>query len=83
MKTIIAATDYSKEADNAVNYAAALAKYTGSTLVLFNAFEYSIHVSNARVSASLVDAAIATNARLMIYTYNFLILTARKAASSI
>lgn len=42
MKTIIAATDYSPTADNALDYAAQLAKHTASKLLLFHAFSLPV-----------------------------------------
>lgn len=50
-QTIIAATNFSDTATNAVTYAAGLAKATGSKLILFNSFTLSIHSSNSRISA--------------------------------
>lgn len=55
MKTIIAATDFSNEAENAVAYAAALIQQIGGKLILFNAYRPSIHVSNARLSPKALD----------------------------
>lgn len=49
--TIIVATDFSEIAENAVAYASGLAKATGSKLLLFHAFELSIHSSNAIISS--------------------------------
>lgn len=49
--SIIAATNFSPTASNAVTYAAALAKAKGSRLILFNSFSLSIHSSNSRISA--------------------------------
>lgn len=46
MKTIIATTDYSPTATNAVYYAAQLANVLGCRLVLFNAYRLSVHASN-------------------------------------
>jgi nucleotide-binding universal stress UspA family protein len=39
MKIMIIATDYSKAADNALEYAAALARHSRAKLVIFNAFQ--------------------------------------------
>ena len=61
MKTIIVATDYSSDANNAVKYAAALARYINSKIVLFNSFKLSVHAVNARLSASTIDGLIAAN----------------------
>ena len=55
MKKIIIATDYSAEAENAADFAAAVAKEQGHELILFNYSEISIHVLNARVSGSAID----------------------------
>jgi len=52
MITILAATDFSPIADNAVEYAAAFAKQFDARLVLFNAFELPMHVANSFISAS-------------------------------
>ncbi|MFL9831807.1 universal stress protein [Flavobacterium sp. ARAG 55.4] len=53
--TIIAATNFSDIAKNAVFYAAALAEVTGSKLLLFHSFSLSIHSSNSRVSSAGLD----------------------------
>lgn len=55
MKKIIIATDYSAEANNAANYAAALAAEKGYQLVLFNLHNISIHALNARISGTAMD----------------------------
>lgn len=55
MKKIIIATDYSAEAENAAEFAAAVAAEQGHELILFNYSEISIHVLNARVSGSAID----------------------------
>lgn len=59
MKTIIVATDFSKEAENAVDYAAALVQQIGGKIVLFNLYAPSIHVSNARLSPQAFDESAA------------------------
>ena len=61
MKTIIVATNYSGSANNAIKYAAALAKRTNSTLVLVNAFELSVSAANTLLPASSVDEMISAN----------------------
>lgn len=53
--TIIAATNFTDIATNAVNYAAKLAEVTGSKLLLFHAFSLSIHSANARISSDGLD----------------------------
>jgi len=55
MKKIIIATDYSAEAENAADYAAAVAAEKGHELILFNVSEISIHVLNGRVSGDAID----------------------------
>lgn len=49
--TIIAATNFSTIADNAVTYAAGLAKATGAKLILFNSFSLSVHSANSLITA--------------------------------
>lgn len=55
MKKIIIATDYSAEAENAADYAGAVAAEQGHELILFNFSEISIHLLNARVSGNAID----------------------------
>jgi len=55
MITILVATDFSPIADNAVEYAAAIAKQVKAKLILFNAFVLPVHASNALISASAVQ----------------------------
>lgn len=55
MKKILIATDYSAEAENAAEYAAAVAAEQGHELILFNYSEISIHLLNARVSGNAID----------------------------
>lgn len=63
--TIIAATNYSETASNAVIYAAGFAKAIGAKLVLFNAFSLSVHSANALISASEMQKELdKANARL-------------------
>ena len=49
MDTLIAATDYSPIAENAVEYAAAVAKRKNERLVLLNIVAYDLHAENARL----------------------------------
>lgn len=56
--TIIAATNFSVIANNAVNYAAGLAKATGAKLVLFNSFSLSVHSANSHISADAMQKQI-------------------------
>lgn len=55
MKTILAATDHSPVAVNAVEYAAQLARESGASLVLFSVYKVSIHASNSLASASTIQ----------------------------
>ncbi|UOE49807.1 universal stress protein [Mucilaginibacter sp. SMC90] len=52
MITLIVATDFSPLAENAVNYAAGLAKQFQARLIIFNAFTLSVPASNALLSAA-------------------------------
>lgn len=49
--TIIAATNFSAIANNAVTYAAGLAKSANARLILFNSFQLGIHSANSHISA--------------------------------
>jgi len=49
--TIIASTNFSSIANNAVTYAAGLAKATGAKLILFNSFSLSVHSANSLITA--------------------------------
>jgi len=61
MKTILVATDYSATADNAMQFAASLAKVFQAELILFNTFQPSYQVSNALVSPEGVDTLVRNN----------------------
>jgi|SRR5690606_1881082 len=65
MKTLIAATDFSKEADNAVEYTCFAAATLGADVVLFNAFHIPLHVSNARLSAKVFKELLDNNKLLL------------------
>jgi|SRR5690554_4089866 len=52
MRPFIVPTDFSPEAENALEYACAAAKHFGAKVILFNSFSFSIHASNSRLSAS-------------------------------
>ncbi|ASU35464.1 universal stress protein [Mucilaginibacter xinganensis] len=56
MNTIIVTTDYSPIAENAVAYAAAMAKYYNARLLLFNAFKLSVPASNTLLPSSSITA---------------------------
>lgn len=61
MITIVAATDYSPVAENAVAYAAAIAKQYNARLLLFNVFTFSLHESNTLLPAASVSHLEAEN----------------------
>lgn len=52
MKTIVVATDFSSNADNALQYAGALAAYMGARIILFNAYQLPVHASNTLLPAA-------------------------------
>ncbi|MBF4470949.1 universal stress protein [Flavobacterium sp. HJJ] len=58
---IIVATNFSETANNAVTYAAGLAKAAGAKLILFNSFSLSIHSANAQISAESMQKQIDKN----------------------
>ncbi|MCC9064699.1 universal stress protein [Flavobacterium piscisymbiosum] len=53
--TIIAATNFSAIANNAVNYAAGLAKRTNAKLILFNSFTLTVHSANSQITADAMQ----------------------------
>jgi nucleotide-binding universal stress UspA family protein len=55
MKTIVVATDYSLTANNALQFAAQLAREFKSQLVLLNVFHPSVHVRNSLVTPEAID----------------------------
>lgn len=61
MKTIVAATDYSATASNAVQFAANLARVFKANLVLFNVYHLSVHVSNSLVTPAEIDHLFGNN----------------------
>ncbi|WP_317191321.1 universal stress protein [Flavobacterium agrisoli] len=52
---MIATTNFTDIATNAIHYAANLAEITGSKLLLFHAFSLSIHSANSRISSNGFD----------------------------
>jgi nucleotide-binding universal stress UspA family protein len=52
MKTLIVATDFSKEAENSLEYAGELAQRIQAKVVLFNSFSLPVHASNSLLSAA-------------------------------
>lgn len=65
MKTIIAATDFSKEAENALEYTGALAKRSGSKVVIFNSYSLPLHTSNSVLPARSILKLEETNRLLL------------------
>lgn len=61
MKTIVVATDFSDNANNALQYAAALASYTKARITLFNAYQLPVHASNTLLPAASVLELIKNN----------------------
>ena len=59
--SILVATSFSKLSNNAVLYAAALAKQFNSKLVLFNAFKLPVHASNTLLSVASLDSYLENN----------------------
>lgn len=59
--SIIVATNFSKLSENAVLYAAGLAKQFQVELVLYNAFKLPVHAANSRLSASFIDGLYQKN----------------------
>ncbi|MGS2739551.1 universal stress protein [Sinomicrobium sp. M5D2P17] len=59
MKTIVVATDFSDEAENALLYAAKMATEYQYKLVLFTLYNISIHALNARLSDESIEILIA------------------------
>ncbi|MDT0686658.1 universal stress protein [Autumnicola psychrophila] len=65
MKTIIVATDFSPESENALAYAAGFAQKTGARIILFNSFTIPLHVANTMLPASALDHLIKENKHLL------------------
>lgn len=65
MKTLIVATDFSVEAENAAEYACAAAKDMNTKVILFNSFNIPLHVSNARLPASVFKELLDNNALML------------------
>lgn len=65
MKTYIVATDFSEEAENAIDYAAALAQQTGAKLILFNSFSLPIHTANSLLPAEAIYKMEEDNKQLL------------------
>lgn len=68
MITLLAATDFSKEATNASHYAAQTCSKIGARLVLFTRHVNSVHVVNARLSAEAFQETLdQSKAKLNVY----------------
>ncbi len=65
MKTIIAATDFSEEAENALEYAGALAKLSRSRIVIFNSYSLPFHTANSILPAESISK-LEENNRLLL-----------------
>jgi nucleotide-binding universal stress UspA family protein len=65
MKYILAATNYTDLAENAVHYAAGIARLNNYKLILLNDFNISIHASNALLSAESIQELIDENRILL------------------
>jgi len=65
MRTLIVATDFSKEAENAVEFAGAAAQYTQAKVVLFNSFRIPLHASNARLPATVFKELLDNNSLML------------------
>lgn len=65
MKTFIVATDFSEEAENAINYAAALAVEVNAKIILFNSFMIPLHVSNSILPADNIAELERKNEELL------------------
>ena len=61
MNTIIAATDYSELAENAVEYAAAVAKLKNERLILLNDISVAVHAENARLPSDRFEELLVAN----------------------
>ena len=65
MRTLIVATDFSKEAENAIEYAGAFAKQIGTKVILFNSFSLPIHATNTLLPASAFQELISHNNEIL------------------
>lgn len=61
MSTLIVATDFSEEAENALVYASEVAKELKAKIILFTSFSLSVHAANTRLPASAIERLIAQN----------------------
>lgn len=68
MKTYIAATDFSQEAENALEYCCSLAAMTNARVVIFNSFHLPLHTANAILSAGAINDLENINRKLLVRT---------------
>lgn len=68
MQTIIVATDYSAEAQNALTYAACLAKQSHSKIALYNAYRITIHAANGLISPETITKLVKENREILKHT---------------
>lgn len=65
MKTLIVATDFSKESENAVEYAGAAAKELKAKVILFNSFTIPDHTTNSLLSVNSIEQVARQNDLLL------------------
>ncbi len=65
MKTIIVATDFSPEAENALNYAANFAQKAGARIIIFNSFIIPSHFGNSLLPAEALRSLEEENNSLL------------------
>lgn len=65
MKTFIVPTDFSPEAENALEYACSVASVLNARLILFNSYSFPVHASNARLSAASMKSLEEHNKELL------------------
>src|SRR5690554_4508476 len=65
MKMFIVPTDFSPEAENALEYACSAARDLNARVILFNSYSFPVHASNARLSASSMNTLEEHNKELL------------------
>jgi nucleotide-binding universal stress UspA family protein len=65
MKTFIVPTDFSPEAENALEYACVVAGVLHARLIIFNSYSFPVHASNARLSAASMESLEEHNKELL------------------
>ena len=65
MKTIIIATDFSEEAENALEFVGPFAKKIDAKVILFNTFNIPLHLSNSLLPASSITTLEEKNKALL------------------